>query len=264
MTNRLWTTHELELYGDGELDETRHAALTDDLRRDPALRARLAAAVDLDRLLEQALASPVEPSTAPPHLVGVGAGAAAAIVLLAAVIWVVLTEPGSAPKPAPEPGITYDPVRLVLTVPARATDEEPPKGSEVEAASPPPPVMVAAPPPQFDEALARGDVGRALQLLAAAAPPQRESYYRRISELITSASAAEALLDRMTPRQQLEACGHMVGEGHLRRVAFERLGALWAEADLADDVRHLVDELAADPDYRSWLRSYVPGSVNGV
>ncbi len=50
-----WTTLALELYHDEELDDTRRAELSEALRRDPALRERLASVRGVDETLRDAL-----------------------------------------------------------------------------------------------------------------------------------------------------------------------------------------------------------------
>ena len=54
-----WTLENLERYADGELDGRTHAELSEDLRCDHRLRARLAEISSLDALLAAALTNDV-------------------------------------------------------------------------------------------------------------------------------------------------------------------------------------------------------------
>ncbi len=256
MTTRstIWTRQELELFHDGELDGVRHEAMTEDLRRDHRLRARLSQVRALNSLAERALtgrddkAAPIRIRRPRRYL-----AAAAAITLLGAVAYVASM---ILPQPADAPGSGYDPVRVVLSIPVTATGHST-RHPDAPSAGP-----VRSDPTdpyfedEFESALAQGRADEALRLVDGADPAQQAWSYRRISRLIASAAAAEDLLDRMTPDQQLRICAHWVDNGHLRRVAFERLGLLSTDTTVATSYDELVRRLAADPEYHSWLKSY--------
>lgn len=256
MTTRstIWTWQELELFHDSELDGVRHEAMTEDLRRDHRLRARLSQVRALNSLAERALtgrddkAAPIRIRRPRRYL-----AAAAAVTLLGAVAYVASM---ILPQPADAPGSVYDPVRVVLSIPVTATGHSTRHPDRPSAA----PVRSAPTDPyfedEFESALAQGRADEALRLVDSADPAQQAWSYRRISRLITSAAAAEDLLDRMTPDQQLRICAHWVDTGHLRRVAFERLGLLSTDTTVATSYDEIVRRLAADPEYHSWLKSY--------
>ena len=98
-----WTLADLERYADGALDPDtpEHAALSEDLRRDPGLRARLARVGEIDALVAEALVAPATPA----RRVGARRVAAAAAVLLVAVGVVAFA---LLPRQAPTPQIVHE------------------------------------------------------------------------------------------------------------------------------------------------------------
>jgi hypothetical protein len=250
----IWTTEDLEVFHDGELDGLRHEEMTEDLRRDHRLRARLSRVRALDDLVARAMTSgadsakPVRIRRRRPYL-----AAAAVVTLLGAVAYVVSM---IMPRTTDAPARSYDPVRVVLSIPIEPTDQS---ASDLDASETAPTPSDRTDPffeDEFELALVQGRVDEALRLVVGADPQQQAWSYRRISQLIASATAAEDLLDRMPPDRQLQICGQWVGSGHLRRVAFERLGMLAIDTTVAEDFDDLVRQLAADPEYHSWLKSY--------
>lgn len=281
-TNTNWTVQELELYHDDELDAARRDALTAALRREPALRERLAALQSLDALTRAALVS--EPVFKPAGVRGFAgsrrffrfAVPAAAAVLLAAVLgwhWragsnkaMTPLVDSAAPRVVKASPVTadYEPIRVVFSTPARPARPKDKNSAEArpqEAAKPTKSAKAADADEKpfaarLNEALAAGRVPEALELLDQASPAEREFAHRRLGEILRSADAAERLLDSLPPAEQLAVVGDWVKSPRLRPVAFARLGQLSQNAALNEKIVPVVDRMRADPALRPWLRSY--------
>lgn len=254
-TTHAWTTLDLELYADDALPEETRERLSDSLRQDPALRERLAGVSRLDALARRALAAPLTPSAAlpPPALRWSRFAALAACLALAAIALRIVFRPAPVPvdpttiTTAASPHRAPSGVRVVLSLPVTASTPRPPSDA----------ATADAPAAELASALAEGDVDRAAAVIAAAEGEARDAQYRALGELIRSASAAEAVLDRLSPAEQLEACRRWAEQPRLRPAAFARLDRLSRNPDLTREFAVVIGTLADKPELRAWVRSYV-------
>jgi len=267
-----WTTEHLELLRDGELDAARRDELTEDLRRDPTLRERLATVYRVDDALRVALIEP--DSTARRRECSTWSRsrfivAAASLLLVAtAVAWYAVFRPPLNNSGASDgvrtdqrqvaEAVEYEPIRVVLSLPVRpawqdtsgfqsATAEHRERSDRPTRDS-----FVA----RLNDALRKERIEEALSLLDEASKEERGLAYRYIGELLRSAQLAEELLDRVTPHEQVAVCGEWAREPGLRPVVFTRLRRLSQDPGLSDDVQLLVTRLAREPTLRSWLFGY--------
>ena len=118
-----WTTHDLELFADERFDSERVSQLTDDLRRDAALRTRLAQVRRMDEVLRAALLQP-RPVTRFAIAPALRRSLAAASVLLFVGVggWLVWSRTGGAPQSSGGLAATYSTpsVRIVFSLPLNA------------------------------------------------------------------------------------------------------------------------------------------------
>jgi hypothetical protein len=73
---------------------------------------------------------------------------------------------------------------------------------------------------------------------------------------LRSASLAEQILNRLSPEEQIQVCGHWAREPAVQSVAFSRLRRFSTEPSLSKDVRVVLDRLAQNPALQSWVRGY--------
>lgn len=283
--NQPWTTHDLELFHDDELDDRKRDAMSDDLRRDPALRDRLVSVRNLDDQLRDFLLDPAsggEDRRASWSVRASWIAAAAACVLVSvSLLWYVTGDgsPNGAPVVAQGDATrfntstkkveistkhsVYEPIRVVFTLPARTKQDE----ETVESVPPPePPIEADDPtllPPdnrpflaRLNRSLADGNVSQTVRLLRDAPSEQRTVAYRFLGELLRSAEVAEQILDRLPPREQLAVCKVWAYEPGRRPVAFDRLHRLSSDPELSGAVRTVIADLHQDPSLRKLLRSY--------
>lgn len=247
-----WTTLDLELYADDALPPESRERLSAALREDPALRERLAGVGRVDGLARRALETPPAAS-APALRTGVPwrrvAALAACLALAALALKAALRAPVAPLDPATNraPGTpwsraTPSAVRVVLSLPATAA-----RGRASDA----------VPPADLTSALAVGDVDRAAAVIAAADGEARDAQYRALGEMIRSAAAAEQVLDRLSPAEQLEACRRWAEQPRLRPAAFARLDRLSRSPELAREFALVISTLAERPELQAWVRSYV-------
>ncbi|MCH8243252.1 MAG: hypothetical protein IH897_11680 [Planctomycetes bacterium] len=280
-----WTTRDLELFHDDELDDRKLDAMSDALRRDPALRDRLVSVRNVDDQLREFLLDPAssgEDRRASWSVSASWSAAAAACVLVSVSLLWYVTGDGS-PNGAPvvvqgdatpvetltkqvEPSTNksaYQPIRVVFTLPARTKQDE----ETVESVRPPePPIEAHDPtllPPDnrpflasLNRALAGGHVSQTVRLLRDAPSEQRTEAYRFLGELLRSAEVAEQILDRLPPREQLAVCKVWAHEPGRRPVAFDRLHRLSSDPELSGAVRTVIADLHQDPSLKKLLRSY--------
>ena len=155
----------------------------------------------------------------------------------------------------------YEPIRVVLSLPARQVRHEATEprrvtlheGTRYESSSDFDNRTFLA---QLDRTLRAGRVQDTVLLLESMSGDQRGVAYRHIGELLRSAFIAEQILDHLGPSEQLAVCGEWAREPRLRPVAFTRLRRLSGEPSLSDALQLLTSKLAQEPDLRIWLRSY--------
>jgi hypothetical protein len=267
-----WTTEDLELLRDEELDATRRDELSEDLRRDPALRERLATVYRVDDALRVALTEP--DSTAHRWLGGTLSRSrfilAAASLLLAvtAVAWYAVLRPSSHSRNLADgvgkeqrqsaEAVEYEPIRVVFSLPVQPTRQDARSTQTVMADRHEQPARPARGGflARLNDALRTEQIQEALSLLDGASKNERGLAYRYIGELLRSAQLAEELLDRLTPQEQVTVCGEWAREPGLRPVVFTRLRRLSQDPGLSEDVQVLVTKLAREPTLRSWLLGY--------
>jgi hypothetical protein len=109
---------------------------------------------------------------------------------------------------------------------------------------------------RLDQAMGAERIEETLGLLAEASAGQRAIGYQYMGELLRSASVAEQILDRLSPQEQVQVCGHWAGEPVMQSLAFSRLRRLLDEPSLSKEVRVVVDRLARNPALHSWLRGF--------
>lgn len=266
---RQWSDAEVELFHDEESPEADAALLAADLRRDTALRDRLADLRRLDRLVARACEAPASTTARPPRRawLTVGLGLAAAGIALVAGLWLWLggaLHHQPSPTPVPEPRHATFPPQHPSAAPATRPDMRairtlariPLKSDAPLLADSPSAAPEKPPADAFAQALRRGDVLGASFLLADAPPERRAEYVRRLGDALRSSETAAAVLDRLDASEQLELCEAWVREPHLKPVAFARLAKLQHDEALNPRVSALADSLASEPGLASWVRSY--------
>ncbi len=253
--NAHWTTEDLELFHDEQLEAARASRLTDDLRCDAVLRARLAEVRRVDDVLRKAMLQPRAVRSL--ALRFGGALAAACVMLLVGAGWLVWSRTGGTvdAPPAMTKGPDHSSVRVVfsLSLPvgwktdvAQRRDDGQPSRGKSDGDS----------PSRLAEALLGGRVEEAAFLLATAPPEERHAGYRVLGEVLQSAEAAEQILDRLSPGEQLAVCNEWAAEAAIRPTVFSRLRRLSAEPSLAEEAKSVLSELSTDPELRAWVRGY--------
>ena len=272
-----WTTQDLELFHDEEMEEPRRSQLSEDLRRDPQLRERYATVRRVDDLMRAGI---TEGKSAERRRwewripLRMPAAAAAGLLITVTAVWwfasvhkpvgdvsvVDLHVPDEPESPAEG---EYRAVRVVFSLPlrtdSRSLDGEREVGSDAERGHR---VVAVAMREDTDfllrlnRAIGAGRIEETLDLLERSSDEQRAAAYRYIGDLLRSASVAEQILDRLSPPEQVAACGQWAREPVVRSVAFNRLRSLSKREELAGEVKLVLDKLAQDPTLSSWLRSY--------
>ena len=277
-THDPWTTHDLELFHDDELDDRKRDAMSDALRRDPALRGRLVSVRNVDDQLRGFLFDPAssgEDRRASRSVPALPIAAAAACVLVSvSLLWYVMDDgsPNGAPvivqgdatavETSTKAG-AYEPIRVVFTLPARTKQDE----ETMAPVTPPEPPLEANDPTllppdnrpflaRLNLSLADGNVSQTVLLLRDAPSEQRTAAYRFLGELLRSADVAEQILDRLPPHEQLAVCKVWAYEPGRRPVAFDRLHRLSLDPELSGAVRTVIADLHRDPSLKKLLRSY--------
>lgn len=259
-----WTTLDLELFHDGELDPARAAALSDDLRASPELRARLASIACADAAIERVLTTlPARP--APKRSLALPAAIAAALLILAGLASFFALQPVPAPigrtqvaRRDPAPILPeYKPVRIVFSLPFRGPADAP---------RPADPLPIPDAPTDFtdqlDQALAAGRIDEAIELVKTAGPGDKQAAFRRFGEAMRSSDTATAALDALSAEDQVAACKTWIAAGHQRPFAMARLKMLGRRPELEAPIRLAVQELLADdPNLRTWVMSYLPWTL---
>ncbi len=279
MTKRIrqWTTEDLELYHDDELNAAQRSELNEALRCDPGLRDRLATVRRVDDMLRGALLdeTPRRRSRARLMLYGPTRVLAAACLLIAvtAIWWfAVHRRAASRIEVVQEVGPTqldqaaeagYRPIRIVLSLPIRRAPVEnvdkPVYTIDAEVGAH---AMTAALRAdrsflaRMDRAFSAGDIQNTLDLLDGASDDQRTAAYQHMGELLRSAYVAEQILDRLSPREQLAVCNHWAKEPSLRPVVFSRVERFSKQPELSDSVQALIAGFAENPTLLTWLRGY--------
>lgn len=271
-----WTTRDLELYHDGELDHEKRSALGDALRRDPELRERFATVCRVDDELRAAFISEQAARHHGRRVLRPFARnvlAAACLLAAAGLTWwfassqrpwrqtalVKDVHPGDS-NTAPES--EYHAIRVVLSLPVDSTlvqavteqGVEPLPASATTASEEVPRFLA-----RLNHALVEGRIEDTLDLLDGASRTQRTVAYRHLGELLRSAYVAEQILDRLSPQEQLAVCSLWAHEPVVQPIVFERLRRFSREPELSNDVRSIVTKLARDPRLRPWLRGYQLG-----
>lgn len=270
-----WTTQDLELYHDQELDACRQDKLSEALRHDSALRDRLAAVYRVDDCLRTALTD--QRLTQQNQLGNWGdrwpAVLAAASLLIAAtaVAWYAVWQPPShngdvaesaqSEQPQVVEAFEYHPIRVVFSLPVRTMQQDRSDRQTITANAG---QRLAIPGEQdagdflaqLDRTLRGGRVQDTLRLLDTTSEEERSLAYRHIGQLLRSAQVAEEILDLLSPREQLAVCSEWARKPALRPVVFTRLRHLLDEPGLSDAVQVILTRLAKEPALRIWLRGY--------
>ncbi|MGB2987170.1 MAG: hypothetical protein WBE26_14970 [Phycisphaerae bacterium] len=279
MTQRIetWTTEDLELYRDEELDPVRRSELNEALRRDPGLRDRLATVRRVDDMLRSALVDEIPArSSRLRFMLHRSTRVLAAACLLIAVttaLWFAFGH-GSAPairvaqeegeiQPGQPAELEYKPIRVVFSLPIRRKTREasnqPALAPDTEERTQ---LASAAMYGNRDflvrlhHVLGAGQIDETLGLLNGASDDQRAVAYRHMGEMLRSALVAEQILDRLSSGEQLAVCRQWAREPGLRAVVFTRLRRFSKEPELSDKVQVLVARFARDPVLLPWLRGY--------
>ena len=230
----------LEDYHDEALTPDQMDVVAEALRRDPALRERLAGIRRRDDLVAEALtgaSTRVGRRRAAWTLLPLAAAAAVALALVGVRVANRATQDGAAPvasgttgAAAPGAGQTtsYEPVRLVFSLPLPAGRGSP------------------ASPAASDEALARVPEDAAP---GAPAVPLPETL-----------SKAEVLrvLTALPMREQIEVCRAWAAEPLVKGFVFDYLKDLNERGDLTHDLAELGAELRVWPGMDSWVESNLP------
>ena len=253
-----WTTHELELFNDDQLDPRRASALTADLRRDPALRMRYGEARRIDEVMRAALhrPRPVLPMLGAPA-VRPAVAAASVLLSIGAGAWFMASKIDHRLMQSPGPTATTAPpsVRIVFSLPVRSVRSVPAQDAHVKRTAERTNRTWNG-LSQVRNRIRAGRVNEAVDFLAGASPEQRRLGYRYLGELIQSAQVAESILDKLSPEEQAAVCGEWALEPALRPTVFERLRRLSEDPLVSDTMRSVLAELAADPALRAWVRGY--------
>lgn len=277
--NDRWTAQDLELYLDDELGNDRRAALTDALRKDPALRNRLASIAHADDELRTLFLESAGEEEAKPQRVAHRWASRWALVAAACLVVSVLASLLFRPQeetrrelvynanaPAHREIVSrpaYESIRVVFSLPAKPPDEKgnnpvdtPGEGSQKIAKD----VPAAANEDRafrrrLKELLASGGVENAIQLLSTATDDQRNVAFAAIGNLLRSAEVAERMLDRLSPREQLAACQVWAQTPAFRPLIFARLRQLSAQPEYAEEVQTVLTSFEAEPTLRKWLRA---------
>lgn len=235
--------HDLERFHDGDLDAEQAEALREALFHDPSLRQRLAAVRQLDATIADSLSNAPPARRARTPVYRRASLAAALILIVGAIAAYVATSArrddssGGAPLAGASKDASraaYDPIRVVLSVPVRGSRKP------VEAIEPPPAEIA----PSADNVLALAD------------EHDRGATYAQVARSLRSARDAEALLDELSPSEQLIASRVWAASRTQPAVVFARLRELSHRPELAGDVRSAIDAMAGDAQLRTWLRGY--------
>ncbi len=274
---KTWTTQDLELYHDEELEPAQRSKLSDALRRDPELRERLATVRRVDDLLGAALVDDVRTARRPLRLVfsrsvPVAAAAGVLIAVTAAAWFSVKHWPhGEIPvaqnanqRPSDLAGQPeYRPIRVVFSLPIGTASPKPAGRPATTTRTKTNSVVAVAAVrddasfvARLDRMLKIGRIQEALELLEGASDNQRAVAYRRMGQLLRSAYVAEQILDRLSPREQLAVCRQWARQPLVRPTAFDRLRRFSRQPGLSGDVQVVVTELAKDPELGTWLYGY--------
>ena len=274
---KTWSTRELELYHDEELEPAQRSKLSEALRRDPELRERLATVRRVDDLLGAALADDAPAARRPLRLVfsrsvPVAAAAGVLIAVTAAAWFTVKQWPHGEIQVAQDANQRssdlagqpeYRPIRVVFSLPIGTASPEPAGRAGTTAKAETNSVLVVAAVrddasfvARLDRMLKTGRIQEALDLLEGASDNQRAVAYRRMGELLRSAYVAEQILDRLSPREQLAVCRQWARQPQVRPTAFDRLRRFSRQPGLSGDVQVVVAELAKDPELATWLHGY--------
>jgi|GEM_PF-2763516 len=274
-----WTAQDLELYLDEELGDDHRAELTDALRKDPALRNRLASIAHVDDELRAMFRDCAdEEKTKRPRIRRRSASRWVLAAAACLVVWLLATMlfqsqeksrrelVDSADAPADRGVVSrpaYEAVRVVFSLPSRPLDEkdkhpvDKPGERQQKIANDEP----AAPDEdrlfrqRLKEYLASGGVENTTELLSTATDEQRNVAFAAIGDLLRSAEVAERVLDRLSPREQLAACRVWAESKAFLPLVFERLRQLAAQPEYAKEVQTVLTSFEAEPTLRTWLRS---------
>ena len=209
-----WTTTDLELYHDGELDDPMRSELSDALRRDPELRERFATVCRVDDKLRAAFLSErsarLHEKPAPRHFARHALIAACFFAAVSVTWWFAFAPPSSQESALVEGpngshadvNPDYESIRIVFSLPVEKTPSLPAteQGTEptsVEAVTTSEDLQGFL--ARLDHALITGPSDGAFVLLDGASDRQRIAAYRRLGELLRSAQTAERILDRLSP-----------------------------------------------------------------
>lgn len=247
-----WTTQDLELFHDGQLDAARSSQLSADLCRDSTLRERLARIRRLDEQVQSFLLNPREAGPAPASRLSRTRPALAFLLpLTGAAAWLLLgrSTPNAPIKPAKRAAASS--VRVVFSIPLPSDGIKPVRETAVE---PTPDDRTFQ--DRLGRALAAGRVHESLELLAGAPADRRRAAYRYMGELLQSAQMAEQLLDNLSAAEQLAVCREWASEPAFRPTVFARLRRLSEEPDMAGDVHLVLAQLSLVPELRAWVIGY--------
>lgn len=273
-----WTTRELELFHDGELGDEARTSLVEDLRRDPALRERLASVRRVDDQARACLqrgddsADRSSRSRTRPAVSKWRLAAAAIILLVLTGTWQLSTRPAgwhlteqredSPERTVPE-GRGYDAIRVVFSLPSPAkknananqrADDRADVGTDstvVESADRGNRVFLE----RLNRMLAAGRYGDTTRLIGGATNKQRSVAYAYLGELLRSADLAERILDQLSPREQLAACEVWARTPGLTALVFKRLEKFSTQPEYADEMRAVLARFNEDPILRRWVRA---------
>lgn len=214
----------LEDYHDEALSPDDMQRVAEALRRDPALRRRLASIRSMDDLVRTALLSEQRARPQRRRPLVVPFAAAAGVVIAVVGLWL-LTAPSPAPRVAIDETPGYEPVRLVFSLPL-------PNDTETVVDLPiTPPVAV------MDDTTS---------------VPRLES----LSKL-----AVHSALSEMPVDEQIEVCRVWLEDPRIQGFVFDHLKTLRERDELTHDLARLGTELGLWPDMEGWIRSYLPAEA---
>lgn len=268
-TKTHWTTQDLELYHDGELNEARRAELSDALRDDRTLCERLATVRRVDERLRTAFVRPEETQPRQPLTLAFyrhpALAAACLLVAVSTAGWLSVSRRSAEPKVlalshegenvTTQPD--YQAIRVVLSLPVETLSDEVPNGRTLDTTKAKPDTKTLERfLTRLDRELDAGRIRESLALLRGTSDQRRATAYRHVGTRLRSAMVATQILDRLNPREQLFVFRLWARVPVVQPTVFERLRRFSDQPEWSEEVRQIATQLARDPRLRPWFHGY--------